>query len=336
MVTKLPSVSFITCTFNSQKTLKECLDSVAQLDYPKELIEVIIVDGGSEDRTLEIVKGYPFCRLVTENTGRPEAATAIGYNEAKNKLIVNYPSDNVIPSKDWLKRMVVPFIEDGEITAVQTLHYTYNRGDTPLNKYFSLFGMNDPVAYYLGKCDRAPQFKKTWHLTVPAEDKGGYIVTRFNQKNLPTVGANGFIIKREIVQLVTKEPLKFFHIDGCYDLVGMGYDKYAFVRTSIWHKTGEEFSKFFKRKARYAGVYFKDKELRRYHLYNPNNDRLRLIVYIFLSLTVLEPLLQSIRGYLKIKDPAWFLHPVICFMTVFLYFYAIIISRLRNYGFLQK
>ena len=336
MENKLPSVSFVTCTFDSQKTLKECLDSVVHLDYPKELIEVIIVDGGSKDRTLDIIKEYPFCRLVTENTRRPEAATAIGYNEARNELIVNYPSDNVIPGPSWLKRMVAPFLEDTAISAVQTLHYTYNKNDTPLNRYFSLFGMNDPVAYYLGKCDRAPQFKKSWHLHVPAQDKGDYITTTFNQKDLPTVGANGFIIRKSVVQLVTKEPLKFFHIDACYDLVGMAYNRYAFVKTSIWHKTGEEFSKFFKRKARYAGVYFKDKEFRRYHLYNPKNDRLKLLVYILSSLTVVEPLLQSLRGYVKIRDPAWFLHPVVCFMTVFLYFYATVVNRLRIYGLLQE
>ncbi|MCX7219211.1 MAG: M48 family metalloprotease, partial [Burkholderiales bacterium] len=41
---------------------------------------------------------------------------------------------------------------------------------------------------------------------------------------------------------------------------------FAFVKTSIWHKTGEEFRKFVQRKVRYAGMYFEDKDLRRYHL----------------------------------------------------------------------
>lgn len=330
MENKLPSVSFVTCTLNSQKTLKECLDSVVNLDYPKELIEVIVVDGGSKDKTLEIIKNYPFCRLVTENTGRPEAATAIGYNEAKNELLVNYPSDNVIPDTAWLKRMVAPFREDEEIAGVETLHYTHVKTDTPLNRYFSLFGMNDPVAYYLNKCDRAPYSKTGWHLKTPFKDKGDYIVTEFNQKNLPTMGANGFIIKREVAQLVTNEPLKFFHIDSCYDLVGMGYTKFAFVKTSIWHRTGEEFRKFVQRKVRYAGVYFKDKDLRRYHLYNPKNDKLKLVIFIVLSITLVEPLLQSIRGYAKIRDPAWFLHPILCFITVVLYFYATVINKLRR------
>lgn len=329
MNTYLPSISFVTCTFNSQKILKECLDSIENLDYPKELIEVIIVDGGSKDNTINIVKGYSFCRLITENTGRPEAATAIGYNEAKNELIVNFPSDNIILDKDWLKKMVQPFQEDGEITGVETLHYSYVKSDTLLNRYFSLFGINDPVAYYLNKRDRATHFENKWHLNTKSEDKGNYIVTEFNQKDLPTIGANGFIIKRDIVQLVTKEPLKFFHVDACYDLVGMGYDKFAFVKTSIWHKTGEEFSSFVKRKIRYAGVYFRDKNLRRYHLYDSKNDKFNLAIYIFLSLTIVEPLWQSMRGFSKIRDWAWFIHPVLCFLTVFLYFYAIIINKLK-------
>lgn len=332
MENKLPSVSFVTCTFNSQKTIKECLDSVKALDYPQELIEVIIVDGGSKDKTIEIIGDYSFCRVVYENTRRPEAATAIGYNEAKNDLIVNYPSDNVILSKDWLKRMVQPLMDDREIAGVETLYYSYVKNDTPLNKYFSLFGMNDPVALYLTKCDRAPQYETGWHLKTPHTDKGDYIVTEFDQKNLPTLGANGFIVRREIVQKVTKEPLKFFHIDSCYDLVGMGHRKYAFVKTGIWHKTGEEFNKFIKRKVRYAGVYLKDKDLRRYHLYNPKYDKVKLVIFIFLALTIVEPTLQSIRGYLKIRDVAWFMHPIICFITVILYFYAVIVNKFKKYS----
>ena len=55
-------VSIIIPTLNSGKTLKECLDALANLDYPRGEFEIIIVDNGSRDNTEEIVKtrGLPF------------------------------------------------------------------------------------------------------------------------------------------------------------------------------------------------------------------------------------------------------------------------------------
>lgn len=318
-----PTVSFITCTFNSGKILNECLTSINNLDYPKKLIEVIIVDGGSKDNTLKIAKTFALCKIIHENTGRPEAATAIGYNNAKNSLIVNFPSDNVIRHKNWLKKMVQPF-ENKSIIASESTHYAYVKNDKLLNRYFSLFGMNDPLALYLGKCDRLPYYHTSWKTNIVSEKYDNYDVVTFQPRNLPTVGANGFIIRRNIIMKVIKNPLHFFHIDACFDLAKKEYATYAFVSTDIWHKTGETMSGYIKRKLRYNNVYLKDKKARRYHLFDSRYDKIKLIIFIMLSLTLIEPSIRSIRGYIKIKDTAWFLHPFMCFLTTVLYGYSVI------------
>ena len=47
-------ISIITITYNSEKTLEDTIQSVARQNYPD--LEYIIVDGGSKDATLDIVK----------------------------------------------------------------------------------------------------------------------------------------------------------------------------------------------------------------------------------------------------------------------------------------
>lgn len=49
-------ISIITITYNSEKTLEDTIQSVARQNYPD--LEYIIVDGGSKDATLDIVKKY--------------------------------------------------------------------------------------------------------------------------------------------------------------------------------------------------------------------------------------------------------------------------------------
>jgi len=53
---KPPLVTIITATFNAARTLEACLKSVQEQDYPN--IEHLIIDGGSQDRTVEILQGH--------------------------------------------------------------------------------------------------------------------------------------------------------------------------------------------------------------------------------------------------------------------------------------
>jgi len=48
----LPKISIIIPTRNSEKTLEKCLRSIAEQIYPKEKIELIIIDAFSSDRTV--------------------------------------------------------------------------------------------------------------------------------------------------------------------------------------------------------------------------------------------------------------------------------------------
>jgi glycosyltransferase involved in cell wall biosynthesis len=51
----LPSVALVIPTFDGSRFLRGCLDSVAALDYPRDLLETIVVDNGSTDGTAELL-----------------------------------------------------------------------------------------------------------------------------------------------------------------------------------------------------------------------------------------------------------------------------------------
>jgi glycosyltransferase involved in cell wall biosynthesis len=64
MTAKRPKITIVTPSFNSIHTIKATLDSVASQDYPH--VEHIVVDGGSTDGTLDILKGFPRLIWVSE------------------------------------------------------------------------------------------------------------------------------------------------------------------------------------------------------------------------------------------------------------------------------
>ena len=55
-VEDLPSVSLIIPAYNEEEIIEETLRKLKNIDYPKNKLEIIVVDDGSTDRTYEIVK----------------------------------------------------------------------------------------------------------------------------------------------------------------------------------------------------------------------------------------------------------------------------------------
>ncbi|MFH1706076.1 MAG: glycosyltransferase family 2 protein, partial [Patescibacteria group bacterium] len=327
----MKSVSVIMATLNSEKTLGRCLKSVRGQNYDQSKIEILCADGGSTDQTHKIIKKYQGT-VVPENSGSPEGAKSFALKKAKNEIILEVDDDNVLPNKNWLTRMVSYFDKEPKITGVYPRRYRHRRSDKPLNRYFSLFGVNDPVAYFLGRADRQSYHSSEWKLAGDAEDKGDYFLVRFNRDNLPTVGANGFLIKRELLLKAKVDPKHFFHIDVNMDLVKKGYCQYAVVKNDIFHISGERFWHFFKKRKKYMeNLYLKDLSFRRYFLYQKDRDRKKIIAYSFYALTLIGPTIESIRGFVKIPDPAWFLHPIICFLIFWIYFFSTVNWQTWNY-----
>ena len=88
-----------------------------------------------------------------------------------------------------------------------------------------------------------------------------------------------------------------------------------------------------RRRVEVKELYYDGRRGRRsYLVYNPESrtDRINLIKYIAYSLTIVQPLLVSLRGYLHKPDVAWFLHPIMCFLMVVGYGWSEIEWQLRR------
>ena len=109
----MPKVSVIVCAYNAADTLDECLTSLEELAYPD--FEVIFVNDGSRDRTGDIARQHPFCRVLNVEHGGLSRARNAGLAVATGDVVA-YTDADVRVDPHWLTYLVQPFINP-EVTA---------------------------------------------------------------------------------------------------------------------------------------------------------------------------------------------------------------------------
>jgi cellulose synthase/poly-beta-1,6-N-acetylglucosamine synthase-like glycosyltransferase len=117
-----PKVSIIVATLNSERTIDECLRAIFELNYPKDFLEVIVVDGCSKDATVKIAQKYPV-KVVSAPLNAPAA-----YNYAMKMVsndVLGFIDADAKVEKEWLNKLVV-CLDDLQVAGVSGGIETWN------------------------------------------------------------------------------------------------------------------------------------------------------------------------------------------------------------------
>src|SRR3989344_567163 len=117
-------VSIVMPCYNESSTIAKALDSLLNLDYPKDLIEIIVVDDRSKDNSVEIVKRYVQkypgkikLMINSRNSGGAAEPTNIGVKAAKYEFIAVTDADSA-HERDALIKMIGFLQADRKVAAV--------------------------------------------------------------------------------------------------------------------------------------------------------------------------------------------------------------------------
>jgi glycosyltransferase involved in cell wall biosynthesis len=134
----MTSVSVVVPALNAAATIADMLKALfRQSELPSNL-EVIVVDNGSTDATLDIVRRVSSVVLLHEDKRGPSAARNCGLHYASGDIIVHLDADT-LPTRTWLRNIVAPFSNSGTVLAAgRTLIF---HPATPVERYIAGAGL---------------------------------------------------------------------------------------------------------------------------------------------------------------------------------------------------
>lgn len=138
----LPFVSVIVPAYNAEKNISTLIESLLNQDYPKDKLEIIIVDNNSQDQTKEIIKKYPV-KLLEENTIQSSyAGRNKGIRNAKGEVLAFTDSD-CMASSQWVREGVNKIISEDFDVAGGKVEFVFSDHATSAEIYDSMANMNN-------------------------------------------------------------------------------------------------------------------------------------------------------------------------------------------------
>ncbi len=126
-----PSISFLVPAYNEESSIEETVKAIINIDYPKNKKEIILINDGSKDKTLQIAKKlekkYKIIKVLDKaNSGKANSLNE-GLKLVKNELIAVVDADSY-PKQDALLNMIGHF-EDKNVAAVTSRVLVKNKNN---------------------------------------------------------------------------------------------------------------------------------------------------------------------------------------------------------------
>jgi cellulose synthase/poly-beta-1,6-N-acetylglucosamine synthase-like glycosyltransferase len=144
------SVEYPTCTIlipahNEEKVMAATIDSMIQLEYPKDKLKIVVVNDGSTDATRDIIHRFATMDSRVElydvpagEGGRGKSrALNLGFQTVSSDIVAIYDADNT-PEKDSLRYLAAQLVLHPELGAVIGKFRTVNKNATLLTRFINI------------------------------------------------------------------------------------------------------------------------------------------------------------------------------------------------------
>lgn len=332
MKTDLPIISIAIPTFNEERYIISCLDSIYNQDYPKSKLQVIIIDNFSTDNTLLLAKRYPV-EILMDKTKDAQYLKMLGLRKSRGDYFIFMDADSRLAHKNWFKIMLSPHFNDDELIGSFTDIIPDTR-DSLISQYIASFSFYTSPLFLF--------FSKRVEDTV-VDKKGDFYICKYNKRITPPTGSSLYKMRYLKIAEIEKSE-KFMELDVLRILVLKGFCKFAYnPNTGIQHSHVDHLIEIFSKRIRNINRnYLKDMK-ERYFLWIDFSDKksiLKIIFWTIYTYTFIFPILIGIIKTFK-TGKKFFLYyePLVTIIETTAVIYSILIhpsrmqfiKRLLNY-----
>lgn len=304
----LPKVSFCIPTLNAGKLIDRCLGSIRKQNYPEELIEIVLADGGSTDNTIRIAKSYG-CSVLYNRKKFAEPGTALALEKGTGDIEFIIAADNELPRENWIKLMVKPFMKEKKVWGVFT-QIVPSPDTNSFNRYYSLLHV-EPFTWFIYKEASNPRLFHKIYKTIDRRDN--YTIYDFSPMNHPLVAfAQGFALRKGFVR---KKEHEYDDILPFIRMIEEGYQIAYVPEAGIYHHHLESFRGYLKKyqwRIRNS-LQGSNTGFTKRKKYISSQREFRKYLWMLYGLSFILPLADGIRWYLRDKNRAWLWHSLACF-----------------------
>lgn len=214
-----PKFSVVMATLNSMRTLETSLAAITGQNYPKELVEILVVDGGSTDGTRETASRFG-ARVLDNPKVDPVSAKLIGLREATGDYLMHIDSDEELMSSETLQHHADTYLSNPEVRMVFSTGYVNPPGAPFAARYINEYG--DPFSMYFYHLSKDFRFfsKQILERSRKVREDGGCLILEADTGRQPILEnaacANSIdlqFFRREFSDLCDKPwgPVHFFY-----------------------------------------------------------------------------------------------------------------------------
>jgi len=212
----LPKISYCVFTYNEEKNIKECLESIFSQNYPKDKLEVILVDDKSTDRTIKIAKKFPV-KILYSGKREGDLSATMGFHNATGEFFTAIGADMRFRGNNWFRKMIKPLIENPNMVAAFTKFYSHPK-ESLITKYLNL----DPIQRDLVYQTLSIGFDK-----VITEKRDGYYICTYSENKMPPQ-THGLWRVSVLRQIIEKQKI-YYDMGNLVGAVKNGYTTFGYV-----------------------------------------------------------------------------------------------------------